>query len=184
MVCVTIIIATACVKTASYKYEDSQLDEKYVQSIENNPQISHFSLNRDYMPYKAIKKQYTYVDTRLDTIYVLKGNTVIENMNKDGLSMQAKINNAKEGDILELPYFYYPGYEIELKAGENEIKINAKESENGFVQITIPRDIDYGEIYFKYTGTIIEKMAYMISAVSLVIFIAYVNKEKHNAQKE
>ena len=136
------------------------------------------------MPYKAIKKQYTYVDTRLDTIYVLKGNTVIENMNKDGLSMQAKINNAKEGDILELPYFYYPGYEIELKAGENEIKINAKESENGFVQITIPRDIDYGEIYFKYTGTIIEKMAYMISAISLVIFIVYVNKEKHNAQKE
>lgn len=84
MVCVTIIIATACVKTASYKYEDSQLDEKYVQSIKDNPQISHFSLNRDYMPYKAIKKQYTYVDTRLDTIYVLKGNTVIENMNKDG----------------------------------------------------------------------------------------------------
>lgn len=183
-VCVIIIIATACVKTASYKYEDSQLDKKYVQSIKDNPQISHFSLNRDYMPYKAIKKQYTYVDTRLDTIYVLKGNTVIENINKDGLSMQAKINNAKEGDILELPYFYYPGYEIELKAGENEIKINAKESENGFVQITIPRDIEYGEIYFKYTGTIIEKMAYMISAISLVIFIIYVNKEKHNAQKE
>ena len=71
-----------------------------------------------------------------------------------------------------------------MKAGENEIKINAKESENGFVQITIPRDIDYGEIYFKYTGTIIEKMAYMISAIFLVIFIVYVNKEKHNAQKE
>lgn len=29
--------------------------------------------------------------------------------------MQAKINNAKEGDILELPYFYYPGYEMNIE---------------------------------------------------------------------
>ena len=51
---------------------------------------------------------------------------------------------------------------------------NSFKSENGFVQITIPENIESGKINFCYKGTNIEKVSYIISAISLIGFIIYI----------
>ena len=171
---VLILIIFAVLKITNYKYKSNESDKNYENSIQNNPIISHFAINRDYMPYKAIVKQYSYVKTREDSIYVINGSTKIEEEQKDGLKMSADIKNAKKDDILELPYFFYPGYEAIIETSEKHIKLKIEESENGFVQITIPENIESGLINFSYKGTNMEKVSYIISAISLIGFIVYI----------
>ena len=88
--------------------------------------------------------------------------------------MFADIKNAIKGDVLEFPYFFYPGYEVTIETSEKCIKLKIEESENGFVQITIPENIESGKINFCYKGTNIEKVSYIISAISLIGFIIYI----------
>lgn len=171
---VIIIIIFAIIKITNYKYINNENDKNYENRMQNNPIISHFLVNRDYMPYKAIVKQRSYVQTREDRIYVIKGNEIIENEEKDGLKMFADIKNAIKGDVLEFPYFFYPGYEVTIETSEKCIKLKIEESENGFVQITIPENIESGKINFCYKGTNIEKVSYIISAISLIGFIIYI----------
>lgn len=174
VVSVLVLIVFAVVKVINYEYMSNQSDKNYENNIQNNPIISHFAVNRDYMPYKAIVKQRSYVQTREDRIYVIKGNEIIENEEKDGLKMFADIKNAIKGDVLEFPYFFYPGYEVTIETSEKCIKLKIEESENGFVQITIPENIESGKINFCYKGTNIEKVSYIISAISLIGFIIYI----------
>ena len=171
---VIILIIFAIIKITNYKYINNENDKNYENRMQNNPIISHFLVNRDYMPYKAIVKQRSYVQTREDRIYVIKGNEIIENEEKDGLKMFADIKNAIKGDVLEFPYFFYPGYEVTIETSEKCIKLKIEESENGFVQITIPENIESGKINFCYKGTNIEKVSYIISAISLIGFIIYI----------
>ncbi len=169
-----VLIIFAVIKITNYQYLNNENDKNYENRIQNNPIISHFAINRDYMPYKAIIKQRSYVQTREDRIYVIKGNEIIENEEKDGLKMFADIKNAIKGDVLEFPYFFYPGYEVTIETSEKCIKLKIEESENGFVQITIPENIESGKINFCYKGTNIEKVSYIISAISLIGFIIYI----------
>lgn len=169
-----VLIIFAVIKITNYQYLNNENDKNYENRIQNNPIISHFAINRDYMPYKAIIKQRSYVQTREDRIYVIKGNEIIENEEKDGLKMFADIKNAIKGDVLEFPYFFYPGYEVTIETSEKCIKLKIAESENGFVQITIPENIESGKINFCYKGTNIEKVSYIISAISLIGFIIYI----------
>lgn len=169
-----VLIIFAVIKITNYQYLNNENDKNYENRIQNNPIISHFAINRDYMPYKAIIKQRSYVQTREDRIYVIKGNEIIENEEKDGLKMFADIKNAIKDDVLEFPYFFYPGYEVTIETSEKCIKLKIEESENGFVQITIPENIESGKINFCYKGTNIEKVSYIISAISLIGFIIYI----------
>lgn len=169
-----VLIIFAVIKITNYQYLNNENDKNYENRIQNNPIISHFAVNRDYMPYKAIVKQRSYVQTREDRIYVIKGNEIIENEEKDGLKMFADIKKAIKGDVLEFPYFFYPGYEVTIETSEKCIKLKIEESENGFVQITIYENIESGKINFCYKGTNIEKVSYIISAISLIGFIIYI----------
>ena len=84
------------------------------------------------------------------------------------------IKNAINDDVLEFPYFFYPGYEVTIETSEKCTNLKIEESENGFVQITIPENIESGKINFCYKGTNIEKVSYIISAISLIGFIIYI----------
>ena len=48
------------------------------------------------------------------------------------------------------------------------------ESDNGFVKIIIPEDIEKGKIIVDYTATILDKASYVLSGISLIAFIVYV----------
>lgn len=157
----------------SYKnYESSRLEKR---------PTSCMSINREYMPNKANND---YVTHRKDCVYILSGTATIENEDKYALNMTFDIKDYKQNTVLELPFLYYLGYDIEMVNNENIItKINYTESDNGFISIKLPEDIDYAKIKIKYTGTVLEKMSYVISTIGFVLLITYIiifkRRKKH-----
>ena len=48
------------------------------------------------------------------------------------------------------------------------------ESDNGMLAIKLDENIESAHITVKHTGTIIEKVSYLISAISIITFVGYV----------
>ena len=171
----TTMIAESIFIMSKFYTKDNSLDEKYEASILENPKISHLRINRDYMPYKALVLQNTYVLEREDKTYVLNGNTEIIEENKNNLNDVIKIHNAKKGDILEFPYYYYVGYELKIETEQGkENTYTLIESDNGYLSYVFDEDMENATITISYKGTIIQKISYMISAVSVILFAVYV----------
>lgn len=162
-----------------YPQEDTTIDQKYEQDIiDKNLEISHFSVNRDYLPYKALIKQFDYLEDREDRIYILSGAAYISNEQKYGLSMSCQLENVTKDTQLELPYFFYPGYTVILETEGSQIQLPTYESDNGFLTIQIGEGIQRGNLIVEYTGTTLEKVSYFISLLGVIGFIYYVYKEK------
>ena len=59
---------------------------------------------------------------------------------KEKLQDKISLENIEENTVLELPYLYYMGYNIEVRYDEQEYnKIKYEESDNGFMQIRLKR---------------------------------------------
>ncbi len=121
----------------------------------------------EYLPLKAYEN-IEYIKNRSQDVVVIEGNIQITEQNKNGSNMNIKFTNASNKSSIELPYIYYPGYEIKI----NGEKIDYYESENGFVKLDIPENTS-GEIVVKYTGTILARITWLISLISLIVFIIY-----------
>lgn len=172
---VIMVVAGFTVKELTvYKTDDLNLDSEYEQNIISNPRIHYFSINRDYMPYDAIKEQRGYLLARTNATYLLKGSAEVENEYKDGLHLELDLKTVTQGTELELPYLYYPGYTVKLIESNNTLILPTSESENGFVKIVIPNNINEAKIIVDYTGTTIEKVAYIMSGISVLVFIGYI----------
>lgn len=157
-----------------YQTTDKTIDEEYEGSLKESLVISHFSLNRDYLPFSALKVQRTYLNERENRIYILEGTATISNEIKDALNYECDLELAEKDAVLELPYIFYPGYTVILQNGDESINLDTFESNNGFVSVKIPKSIENGKIIVNYMGTMVEKISYAISAVSLVGFIVYI----------
>ena len=157
-----------------YPVDDTSQDASYEERNKENPQINYFSINRDNMPEKALREQLGYLQTRGDNTVIVSGNANIVNENKEALHMEIEIENAEKDTQLELPYLFYPGYTITLEYDGKVVELDYFESEYGFIQISIPEEIETGKITVDYTATILEKVAYIISGISVILFIIYV----------
>lgn len=71
---VIVIIITMAKTDYSYHYEDAKSlsDADYEESVLSQETLSHFSINRDYLPINASNLQSTYLADREDKVYVLK----------------------------------------------------------------------------------------------------------------
>ena len=194
-----IVIITSMMKidyNYSYEKEKFLTDEEYETKI--NEKNSIWSINREYLPEKVDVKELgkSYLDYRENRVYVLDGNSTITNEKKKGLQLEFDIENYKANTILELPYVYYLGYKVTIEQKDNEMKtkmtntynetrivkidkkstenIQTFESNNGMLAIKLDKNIESAHITVKYTGTKIEKIAYVISAISIITFIGYV----------
>ena len=133
--------------------------------------------NFDYFPVKA-SNNIEYVANRSQEPIVLNGDADILDVNKTGTKLDFWVNSSKANTIIELPYIYYVGYNIKLiDKNKNITKLTGKESDNGFLAIEIP-EINQGKIEIKYTGTLLCRIAYIISLVGLVVFIIYCIKQE------
>lgn len=159
---------------------DNTKDLEYEKYILDDRKISHLSINRDYMPVKAIALQNTYVKERKDITYILAGDVQVVEESKENLTDIIKIKNAKKESSLEFPYYYYPGYEVTLKTENKELKLEDIESQNGYLSCIIPEDFENATIYVTYKGTFITYFAYALSFVGLIIFITYIFLYKRN----
>lgn len=169
-----ILMAFTVKELSVYKAEDTTIDAQYEQNSKDNPQIHYFSINRDYMPSKALTQQRKYLWTREDNTVVVSGNATIENENKDALHLDMDIKDATNGTELELPFLFYPGYTVKLEYNAQEVILETTESDYGFIKVVIPEDVSEGKITVDYTATTLDKVAYIISPIALIGFIAYI----------
>ena len=91
--------------------------------------------------------------------------------------MTCKIEVFENETILEFPYIYYPGYKITI----NGEKVEAFESENGFLAISLP-EMSSSEVSVEYVGTNLMKVSKIISAITLISIILYVMYNKNESR--
>lgn len=125
----------------------------------------------EYLPTKAFEDRF-YIATREDATYVLSGKAIIEEEEKNGTSYTAKIRTLEENTIFELPYIYYPGYQIRADG----ILLKNFETENGFLGIELGSNENI-ELEVKYVGTSIMKFSTLISFIGFISFVVYVWKK-------
>ena len=181
LVSLTIILVLISMSKVNYnyKYESAKtLEDKQYEKIRiNEKRLSIWSVNREYLPANC---DYDYIENRKLGTLVLSGEAEICDENENGLSLEFNVKNAKEGTIVELPYIYYLGYSANMNDNGENKKIDTFESENGFVAIKIGEDIENAHIKIRYSGTILEKAGYVISAVSILGIVCFeiFNKRK------
>lgn len=182
---VIIVFAMFTVKKLQvYRESDITQDIEYENSNIQNPQIHYFSINRDYIPVNSLVEQKGYLWQRDNKTKIIYGNVETIYEEKFALHMEVNLKNAERGTRLELPYFFYPGYNINLLYNNMTIPLKYIESDYGFIEIEIPEDISEGKIILDYTATTLDKISYLISAVSLIGFVIYVIIYRKKYKKE
>lgn len=133
----------------------------------------------EYLPSKAFSNL-DYIKHRENRVYVLNGNVRIENEKKDGTNMKFTVSNIEENTVIELPYIFYLGYKVEITDETGEVlQIDIYESDNGFIAVNLPETAT--KVNIKYEGTVLMKVSYLISLVTLIGLIASIgilNKSK------
>lgn len=120
----------------------------------------------EYLPVNAYKNRF-YIATREKDIYVLEGKALIENEIADKTNYSAKLKTLDaEYTIFELPYIYYPGYEVRLDG----MLVDYFETENGFMGIAM-RENDDALLSVKYAGTLAMNITMLISLLSIIGFV-------------
>lgn len=122
----------------------------------------------EYLPTKAYNN-YSYIVSRTKEAVVTKGEAKLGEFIKDKGIGNLDIIEKKENVVIELPYIYYLGYEITLTSNEQKEVLKYSESENGFVEVSLPDNIENSKIEVRYTGTILTKVAYAMSLLGIII---------------
>ena len=126
----------------------------------------------EYLPSKAFENL-DYLKHREDKVYVIEGDATISNEEKDGTNMTFEIESIEDKVKLELPYIYYLGYTVEITNDNGETKeLETYESGNGFVAFDVSA-ADVGTVTVKYTGTVLMKISYAISAITFVGIVVW-----------
>lgn len=173
--CITMVLISSTIYAKSYQWDNSYADMKYEQKLLNNHLDTDIYRNWDYLPVKAFNK---YSLNRDNKVHILEGTSKITKEEKNGLEMKITIEDGSKNDKIELPYLFYLGYDIKLETNEKSWKLETVESKNGFVEISLPEDIEEGEVWIKYKGTIIEEIGYGISIIGGVLFIIDILKTR------
>lgn len=173
IISVTLILIYTIPILLQYETNDYERDKIRENQVLENPYIYHMSINRDYLPKKALLLQRTYLDEKEDKMYVLQGNAEIIDEQKENLTTSATIKDITKGTIVEFPFFYYPGYKIVLEENGEKVELTSIETDNGFVGTEFTKDVVEAKITVEYKGTTITYVSYVISFIAFVIFIIY-----------
>lgn len=126
----------------------------------------------EYLPTRAYKDRF-YIASKEDLIITLEGKAIIENEKKEGLKLTADIKTLDaEYTTFELPFLYYPGYEVRLDG----MLVKTYETENGFLGIVMGPE-DSAEISVSYKGTPIMKYSMIVSFLAFVALGIYIWKK-------
>lgn len=127
--------------------------------------------NGEYIPaqFKGFYPKKLFLeDTALNTINVLEGNDIIKSFDIknmfNGKMIEYKLTNSNSN--IELPLFYYKGYTTYI----NNKEVTTNRSENGLILIN-NKDCLEGTIKVYYEGTIIQKISFLITLLTVVFLL-------------
>lgn len=164
-------LGIASLYTTKYIMKRDNQDLKYEENLKQT-KLSVFSVNREYMPYKAALR-IDYITNRSPGLEVLSGKISIKTEEKDKLNYLADIELIESAEI-ELPYLFYPNYEVKL----NGTKLDIFESENGFVKVKLNES---GKLESKYYINKLQLSGYIISVLGIILSIIFIS---NNIRKE
>lgn len=111
---------------------------------------------------------WTEIDQPLEEIYTNNSDLIIS-YTKNGTSITVEYsNNLQKDTYIELPLFYYLGYQV-----DQDLKI--EDGTNHLIRIYL--EDSNGEFQVSYQGTMIQKISYVISFLSLIGFSGYIIKK-------
>jgi hypothetical protein len=123
-------------------------------------------INGEYFPTKL--PDFNYIWSRGDTVISKAPSTIVSGLTKDkGITSFDVKTNAP--DSLELPLVYYKGYTAEINAE----RLPVGESSHGLVQIPVNGN-EQGYVKVRYSGTIIQRISYCVSVVSIILLCLYI----------
>lgn len=191
------VIISTCVFSAlgvmrDWKFCDLDNEKVFDKNLIENERIYPYSINREYLPVKALDN-IDYMIERENKSYVIDGSANITSEEKDKLQDVLYLENVTDGTVIELPYIYYLGYEVNVvynlvkdntntEISNNEItkKLDTFESDNGFLSIKLD-SCNSAKIIVQYKGTTFEKIGYIISAVGIIILGIFIYIERKNS---
>lgn len=173
---IVISLISLCYICAFYGYihydEIYNISDYYVGNVTGKDGEIIIGMGKaEYLPEKAFNNRF-YIATKENNIYVLEGKAVIEEESKEGSKYYAKIKTIEEDSKFELPYVYYPGYEVRT---DGIIK-NYYETEHGLIGVDIEKN-DEVTLEVDYVGTNIIKISAVISFISAIVFAGYIWKK-------
>lgn len=165
---------------ASFEYLPTKAFEnrKYIENREDVPIILNIN---DYLYSQEGKNNSESI--KVPKIYNYNKNGTYCNFNigfnyesvENTNQKEEEADKNKEGEerfhndeiVVELPYIYYIGYNVRYIDSEgNSYKVETYESENGFLCVNLPNEEI--EVIIEYTGTIIMKISYLISIITVI----------------
>lgn len=163
--------------TNKLKYKENYQEEILWPSVpvtENTGRVHAGLASFEYLPSKAFQQK-DYLIHRSDEIILVEGTASIKETRKEGTTLSFTIGEMKSDITAELPYIYYIGYEAITSNGE---KLMISESENGFIQVMIPKQENAITVKLCYTGTALMKITIFLSFMGIVLWIILIYKEK------
>lgn len=127
----------------------------------------------EYLSLKSYNNKF-YVASRVKGIAVLEGTAQVKEELKMGDKYVGELTITSDAAKIELPYIYYPGYEVRA---DGVIIDNVFETENGMLGFIIEKDENV-KIEAEYIGTIKTKISLFISIIGMLSFGIYIYKKR------
>lgn len=174
-----LILAFILIFNAFTVYKTYDFNKIQVRNIED-VDVSYWGMGweKEYLPLVTINNQ-DYFNNRTQDIIVKSGNADIEIQENNTPELKAKIENCNEETLIELPRIYYLGYDLTLQNHEGDKqKVETNMNDMGFMEAKISES---GILKLKYTGTTANKIANVVSILTIVFsIIAYTYYTKTN----
>ena len=132
---------------------------------------SALGYQQEYLSIKAHENQ-EYLLSRSQDVLVVTGDAETEITENNTPYLQFSVNINDENTVtLELPRLYYLGYSITYEnADDTAEKIEYYENDNGLIEIEVNKS---GTITVEYTGTTLNKIADIVSVLTIILFIVF-----------
>lgn len=174
--CVVVLFTFVVIIAANrnYKYWQTLTKIHCAGLVDGNPRVDndYYLGMYEYLPVKTPSLR--YVHERGDLVKASIPTTFISDFSKNKGIISFKVETDKS-DKIELPLIYYKGY----RAVDEQLKeLLIQESDYGLVEVSVDKP---AEVKVYYEGTIIQKISWYISLLSvlgLCVYIIYSKRKK------
>ena len=131
----------------------------------------------EYLPFKTFKNKFRILEANKEIRFMgdTEGAIIKEQKQGEGDVLYTANIYVKDKAKFELPFTYYPGYELRIDGVVNN---HFFETDNGLLGVEIEGTEDNSTLELRYKGSKAQKATLVISILSLIILPIYIKKKK------